>query len=123
MDHRFLDRFSGPVQVRVYDVICVGDFGARADASPGSPLTANIYFPAIPALSRDFHKSVELINLTVWHQIALDSGRCGLLTTPQLIGYRVCGHAGCCTNVLGPAGRQIRSKAMLSWMPDHSYPF
>ncbi|TEB38913.1 quinidine resistance protein-like protein [Coprinellus micaceus] len=30
-----------------------------------SPLTANIYFPAIPALSRDFHKSVELINLTV----------------------------------------------------------
>nr|AAZ14930.1 quinidine resistance protein-like protein [Coprinellus disseminatus] len=30
-----------------------------------SPLTANIYFPAIPALSRDFNKSVELINLTV----------------------------------------------------------
>ncbi|KAF5323321.1 hypothetical protein D9611_005684 [Ephemerocybe angulata] len=30
-----------------------------------SPLTANIYFPAIPTLSRDFHKSVELVNLTV----------------------------------------------------------
>ncbi|KAF6766633.1 quinidine resistance protein-like protein [Ephemerocybe angulata] len=30
-----------------------------------SPLTANIYFPAIPTLSRDFHESVELINLTV----------------------------------------------------------
>ncbi|KAI9507806.1 MFS general substrate transporter [Russula earlei] len=30
-----------------------------------SPLTANIYFPAIPVISREFHKSVELINLTV----------------------------------------------------------
>ncbi|KAI0347750.1 MFS general substrate transporter [Trametopsis cervina] len=30
-----------------------------------SPLTANIYFPAIPTLSDEFHKSVELINLTV----------------------------------------------------------
>ncbi|KAI0697552.1 MFS general substrate transporter [Cytidiella melzeri] len=30
-----------------------------------SPLTANIYFPAIPELSRVFGKSVELINLTV----------------------------------------------------------
>ncbi|KAJ3556518.1 hypothetical protein NM688_g1983 [Phlebia brevispora] len=30
-----------------------------------SPLTANIYFPAIPTLSTAFHKSIELINLTV----------------------------------------------------------
>ena len=30
-----------------------------------SPLTANIYFPAIPVISDAFHKSVELINLTV----------------------------------------------------------
>lgn len=30
-----------------------------------SPFTANIYFPAIPAMSRAFHKSTELINLTV----------------------------------------------------------
>lgn len=30
-----------------------------------SPLTANIYFPAIPAISKAFHKSTELINLTV----------------------------------------------------------
>ncbi|KDR85436.1 hypothetical protein GALMADRAFT_132132 [Galerina marginata CBS 339.88] len=30
-----------------------------------SPLTANIYFPAIPTLSRVFDKSTELINLTV----------------------------------------------------------
>ncbi|KAH6916960.1 quinidine resistance protein-like protein [Coprinopsis sp. MPI-PUGE-AT-0042] len=30
-----------------------------------SPLTANIYFPSLPSLSRDFHKSLELINLTV----------------------------------------------------------
>ena len=30
-----------------------------------SPFTANIYFPAIPVISAAFHKSVELINLTV----------------------------------------------------------
>ncbi|KAF7793391.1 hypothetical protein EIP86_004503 [Pleurotus ostreatoroseus] len=30
-----------------------------------SPLTANIYFPAIPTLANAFHKPVELINLTV----------------------------------------------------------
>ncbi|TFK94393.1 MFS general substrate transporter [Polyporus arcularius HHB13444] len=30
-----------------------------------SPLTANIYFPAIPTISAAFHKSTELINLTV----------------------------------------------------------
>ncbi|ESK88355.1 major facilitator superfamily [Moniliophthora roreri MCA 2997] len=30
-----------------------------------SPLTANVYFPAIPTLARVFNKSVELINLTV----------------------------------------------------------
>jgi hypothetical protein len=30
-----------------------------------SPFTANIYLPVIPAVSRDFHKSIELINLTV----------------------------------------------------------
>ncbi|KAJ7615350.1 MFS general substrate transporter [Roridomyces roridus] len=30
-----------------------------------SPLSANIYFPAIPTLATAFHKSVELINLTV----------------------------------------------------------
>ncbi|KZV89327.1 MFS general substrate transporter [Exidia glandulosa HHB12029] len=30
-----------------------------------SPLTANIYLPALPVLSEEFHKSIELINLTV----------------------------------------------------------
>ncbi|EEB89095.1 hypothetical protein MPER_12852 [Moniliophthora perniciosa FA553] len=30
-----------------------------------SPLTANVYFPAIPTLASAFNKSVELINLTV----------------------------------------------------------
>jgi len=30
-----------------------------------SPLTANIYFPAIPVIANDFNKSVELINLTI----------------------------------------------------------
>ncbi|KAJ4486629.1 major facilitator superfamily domain-containing protein [Lentinula edodes] len=30
-----------------------------------SPLTANVYFPAIPAIAGAFHKSTELINLTI----------------------------------------------------------
>jgi hypothetical protein len=30
-----------------------------------SPLPANIYFPAIPELAKDFHRSIEDINLTV----------------------------------------------------------
>jgi hypothetical protein len=30
-----------------------------------SPLSANIYFPAIPTLAVAFDKSIELINLTV----------------------------------------------------------
>ncbi|KAH7913087.1 major facilitator superfamily domain-containing protein [Hygrophoropsis aurantiaca] len=30
-----------------------------------SPLTANIYLPAIPTMANAFHKSIELINLTV----------------------------------------------------------
>ncbi|CAK5272586.1 unnamed protein product [Mycena citricolor] len=30
-----------------------------------SPLSANIYFPVIPTIAKAFHKSIELINLTV----------------------------------------------------------
>jgi hypothetical protein len=37
---------------------------ARSLNSHISPFTADIYFPAIPVISTDFHKSVELINLT-----------------------------------------------------------
>ncbi|KAF9537815.1 MFS general substrate transporter [Agrocybe pediades] len=36
-----------------------------------SPLTANIYFPAIPTISQAFGKSTELINLTVTMYIVL----------------------------------------------------
>ncbi len=43
-----------------------------------SPLTASIYFPAIPVISRDFHKSVELINLTVTMYMVMQG-----LCTPQ----------------------------------------
>jgi hypothetical protein len=35
------------------------------ESSFSSPLTANIYFPAIPAMAVAFHKSTELINVTV----------------------------------------------------------
>lgn len=36
-----------------------------------SPLTANVYFPAIPAISRAFNKPIELINLTVTMYLVL----------------------------------------------------
>lgn len=34
-------------------------------AATYSPLTANIYFPAVPTIAAAFHKSIELINITV----------------------------------------------------------
>ena len=45
-----------------------------------SPLTSNIYFPAIPTLAVDFNKSVELINLTVTMYMVLQ-GICTLAIT------------------------------------------
>ncbi|KAI0756845.1 MFS general substrate transporter [Daedaleopsis nitida] len=39
--------------------------GVAAFAALFSPLTANIYFPAIPTIAAAFHESTELINLTV----------------------------------------------------------
>jgi hypothetical protein len=44
-------------------MLCFAD--ARSLTVTYSPFTASIYFPTIPVISRDFHKSVELINLTV----------------------------------------------------------
>jgi len=43
-----------------WSIVSISSFAALF-----SPFTANIYFPAIPVISRDFHKNVELINLTV----------------------------------------------------------
>ncbi|KAH9858031.1 MFS general substrate transporter [Lenzites betulinus] len=39
--------------------------GVASFAALFSPLTANIYFPAIPTIAAAFHESTELINLTV----------------------------------------------------------
>ncbi|KAI0931697.1 hypothetical protein AcV5_004875 [Taiwanofungus camphoratus] len=41
-------------------IVCVAAFAAMF-----SPFTANIYFPAIPTIAAVFHKTIELINLTV----------------------------------------------------------
>lgn len=48
-----------------------------------SPLTANIYFPAIPTLADAFHKSVELINLTVTMYMVLQ----GICEYAELLSY------------------------------------
>lgn len=49
-----------------------------------SPLTANIYFPAIPVISREFHKSIELINLTVTVYM-VTQGICASLIPPNWV--------------------------------------
>jgi hypothetical protein len=46
-----------------------------------SPLTANIYFPAIPTIASAFHKSTELINITVTVYMALQ-GLCTFCFNP-----------------------------------------
>jgi MFS family permease len=46
-----------------------------------SPLTANIYFPAIPVMSKEFHKSIELINLTVTMYMVMQ-GLCASCSQP-----------------------------------------
>ena len=40
-------------------------YASTRSLNPDSPFTANIYFPAIPVISKDFHKDVEFINLSV----------------------------------------------------------
>jgi MFS family permease len=40
-------------------------YGVRTSSTHYSPLTSNIYLPAIPTIARAFHKQIELINLTV----------------------------------------------------------
>lgn len=41
-----------------------GRRNAKLSSSHHSPLTANIYFPVIPAIADDLNVSVEQINLT-----------------------------------------------------------
>lgn len=48
-----------------------------------SPLTANIYLPAIPTIATAFDKSIELINLTVTVYMVLQ-GVCKLHCLPGL---------------------------------------
>jgi len=48
-----------------------------------SALTANIYYPAIPVISRDFHKSVELINLTVTMYMAMQGVCAPFIISPN----------------------------------------
>ncbi|KAG6832560.1 hypothetical protein H0H92_000189 [Tricholoma furcatifolium] len=51
-----------------------------------SPFTANIYFPAIPSISKAFNKSTELINLTAAGSastVAIGAGAIGDISTPK----------------------------------------
>lgn len=47
--------------------------GLTSFAGLFSPLSSNIYFPAIPTLMKVFHKSTELINLTVTMYIVMQA--------------------------------------------------
>ncbi|KAA1468010.1 MFS general substrate transporter [Dentipellis sp. KUC8613] len=63
------DTRASEVKERPYSVFTTGQkwflVSMASLAGIFSPLTANIYFPAIPVMASQFHKSVELINLTV----------------------------------------------------------
>ncbi|TFY72788.1 hypothetical protein EVG20_g208 [Dentipellis fragilis] len=63
------DTRPGEVKEKPYSVFTTGQkwfiVSMASLAGIFSPLTANIYFPAIPVMASQFHKSVELINLTV----------------------------------------------------------
>ena len=59
---------------------------ARSLNSQISPFTANIYFPAVPVISRDFHKGVELINLTVTMYMVMQ-GLCTSLPLNPVLSY------------------------------------
>ena len=48
-----------------------------------SPFTGNVYLPAISIISTDFHKSVELINLTVTMYMVMQG-----LCTPLPLRFR-----------------------------------
>ncbi|KZT33039.1 MFS general substrate transporter [Sistotremastrum suecicum HHB10207 ss-3] len=54
------ERYSVYNRREKWFLVCLASLSALL-----SPLTANIYFPALPLLASEFHKSLELINLTV----------------------------------------------------------
>lgn len=53
-----------------------------------SPLTANIYLPAIPTMAAAFHKSTELINITVTVYMIFQ-GICELLILSASLLYLI----------------------------------
>lgn len=79
-----------------------------------SPLTANIYFPAIPELSRVFGKSVELINLTVTMYMVLQ----GICEYSLICQYSNLNPLARSTDVLGHTLRPRRQASHLSSLHD-----
>ena len=87
-----------------------------------SPFTANIYFPVIPALSREFHKSIELINLTVTMYMVFQ-GICACITQSAIgtISYCSLPHKRTSSDALGNTVRPSRAQAnydLMSSNPD-----
>lgn len=50
----------------------------------GSPLPANIYFPAIPTLARAFHQSTETINQTVTVYLVFQGSKLNVENDPVI---------------------------------------
>lgn len=76
-----------------------------------SPLTANIYLPAIPTIAASFDKSIELINLTVTVYMILQ-GVCKLQRPSELQYFLVIFSS----NALGFVSRSPGTAADLSCM-------
>ena len=84
-----------------------------------SPLTANIYFPAIPTISSAFHKSTELINLTVTVYMVVQ-GICAFSKLSiQMYMYILI--RGCSAHVLGYPVRPLGQTAYVHRL--HDSPF
>lgn len=65
MVHRVHGICGSVIQVRLSQWFCKVEYSPQTVQCFSSPLTANIYLPAIPTIAAAFNKSTELINLTV----------------------------------------------------------
>lgn len=77
-----------------------------------SPFSANIYLPVIPAVARDFHKSIELINLTVTMYMIFQ-GICACIPsfTIGTLSHQSIPHDQTSSDVLGNAVRPSGAQA------------
>lgn len=99
------------VSFQVSFINLIFGFGLTSCNSNCSPLTANIYFPAIPTMASAFHVSIEKINLTVTVYMIMQ----GICKSSRCISScRSAEYAMLSTFCVGLRLRQERSQ---DWLP------